>query len=153
MAAVLIDPNGASEPTSQLPPGGCCDDHLNPPEAALRDLRQAEAALSKTQAETRETATELDAELRTASSDLGRRLPELWHGAGLATAHKKALLRCLIDKIVIHRIKPDTVHLRIVWRGGGQRLRCCRLGRLARRHVALPGDGSAPSRTGAGGPG
>src|SRR3954471_12127994 len=31
MAAVLIDPNGASEPTSQLPPGGCCDDHLNPP--------------------------------------------------------------------------------------------------------------------------
>jgi DNA invertase Pin-like site-specific DNA recombinase len=87
-------------------------------EAALRDLRQAEAALSKTQAETRETATELDAELRTAFSDLGRRLPELWHGAGLATAHKKALLRCLIDKIVIHRIKPDTVHLRIVWRGG-----------------------------------
>ncbi|MFL5279989.1 MAG: recombinase family protein, partial [Rhodopila sp.] len=86
-------------------------------EAALRDLRQAEAALSKTQAETRETATELDAELRTAFSDLGRRLPELWHGAGLATAHKKALLRCLIDKVVIHRIKPDTIHLRIVWRG------------------------------------
>jgi DNA invertase Pin-like site-specific DNA recombinase len=87
-------------------------------EAALRDLRQAEAALSQTQAESRETAMELDAELRTAFSDLGRRLPELWHGGGLATAHKKALLRCLIDKVVIHRIKPDTIHLRIVWRGG-----------------------------------
>src|SRR6201995_2156119 len=87
-------------------------------EAALRDLRQAEAALSQTQAQTRETATGLDAELRTAFSDLGRRLPELWRGGGLATAHKKALLRCLIDKVVIHRIKPDTIHLRIVWRGG-----------------------------------
>src|SRR5689334_4246196 len=85
-------------------------------EAALRDLRQAEAALSQTQAQTRETATELDAELRTAFSDLGRRLPGLWHGGGLATAHKKALLRCLIDKVVIHRIKPDAIHLRIVWR-------------------------------------
>jgi hypothetical protein len=31
MARALTDPNAAFEPTSQLPPEGCCDDHLNPP--------------------------------------------------------------------------------------------------------------------------
>jgi hypothetical protein len=28
------------------------------------------------------------------------------------------LLRCLIDKVVIHRSAPDTIRTRIVWRGG-----------------------------------
>jgi DNA invertase Pin-like site-specific DNA recombinase len=87
-------------------------------EAALRDLRQAEAALAKARAEGGEGAAALDADLRAAFSDVGRRLPELWHGAVLTTAHKKALLRCLIDKVVIHRTKPDNIHARIVWRGG-----------------------------------
>ncbi len=45
-------------------------------------------------------------------------LAELWHGSALTTARKKALLRCLIDKVVIHRAAPDTIHLRVVWRGG-----------------------------------
>jgi hypothetical protein len=45
MAAVLIDPNGASEPTSQLPPGGCCDDHLNPPLAAPIAVMHESAAM------------------------------------------------------------------------------------------------------------
>ena len=31
---------------------------------------------------------------------------------------RKALLRCLIDKVVIHRTVPDQVQTRIVWRGG-----------------------------------
>ena len=31
---------------------------------------------------------------------------------------KKALLRCLIDKVVIHRSAPDTIRMRLVWRGG-----------------------------------
>lgn len=31
---------------------------------------------------------------------------------------KKAFLRSLIDKVVVHRAAPDTLHVRIVWRGG-----------------------------------
>src|SRR3954463_14166926 len=87
-------------------------------ETALRDLRQAEAALAKARTEASEDAVPLDADLRAAFSDVGRRLPELWHSAALTTAHQKALLRCLIDKVVIHRTKPDIIHARIVWRGG-----------------------------------
>ena len=87
-------------------------------EMALRDLRQAEASLAKTRTETADAETTLDADLRAAFSDLGRRLPELWHGTVLTTAHKKALLRCLIDKVVVHRTKPDNIHTRVVWRGG-----------------------------------
>ena len=34
------------------------------------------------------------------------------------TQNKKALLRCLIDKIVIHRQVQDRVQTRIVWQGG-----------------------------------
>jgi DNA invertase Pin-like site-specific DNA recombinase len=87
-------------------------------EAALRDLRQAEAALAKARVEDGEAAATLDADLRAAFAEAGRRLPELWHGAVLATAQRKGLLRCLIDKVVLHRTAPDRIHTRIVWRGG-----------------------------------
>src|ERR1700759_2579134 len=86
-------------------------------EETLRDLRQAEAALAKAQAEN-EVPVQLDDGLRAAFADAGRRLPEIWNGATLTTARKKALLRCLIDKVVIHRTAADTIHMRIVWRGG-----------------------------------
>lgn len=87
-------------------------------EQALRDLRQAEAALSKASAEDSEAAKPLDDDLRQAFADAGQRLPELWQNAVLTTARKKALLRCLIDKVVIHRAAPDIIHMRLVWRGG-----------------------------------
>jgi len=86
-------------------------------EEALRDARQAETALAKAQAENGEALVMINDELRAAFTDVGRRLPELWHGSALATARKKALLRCLIDKVVIHRAAPDSIHMRVVWRG------------------------------------
>jgi DNA invertase Pin-like site-specific DNA recombinase len=87
-------------------------------EMALRDLRQAEASLAKARTESVDTGTALDADLRAAFADLGQRLPGIWHGTILTAAHKKALLRCLIDKVVAHRTRPDCIHMRIVWRGG-----------------------------------
>jgi excisionase family DNA binding protein len=88
-------------------------------EAALRDLRQAEAALAEVQEQAgRVVPPALDPDLRSAFADAGGRLPELWHGAALTRARKKALLRCLIDKVVIHRAAPDVIRMRIVWRGG-----------------------------------
>ena len=86
-------------------------------EAALRDLRQGEATLARSRQDAGAAITISD-ELRAAFTDAGRRLPELWQGPVLTTARKKALLRCLIDKVVIRRTAPDQVHMRLVWRGG-----------------------------------
>ena len=49
---------------------------------------------------------------------IGQKLPQIWHQEVLTREHKKALLRCLIDKIVIHRQVQDRVQTRIVWQGG-----------------------------------
>lgn len=87
-------------------------------EEALRDLRQAEAAVDKTPQHPVAASEAISTELRTAFADLGKHLPQLWQGSLLPTARKKALLRCLIDKVVIHRAARDCVHARIVWRGG-----------------------------------
>jgi hypothetical protein len=86
-------------------------------EVALRELGQAEQALARrTAARARPVA--LSPELRAAFTALGGRLPHLWADPRLTRARKKALLRCLIDKVVLHRLAPDRVAVRIVWRGG-----------------------------------
>ena len=36
----------------------------------------------------------------------------------LSQPQRKALLRCLIDKVVVHRVPRDEVQTRIVWKGG-----------------------------------
>ena len=42
----------------------------------------------------------------------------MWQGDSLRRAQKKALLRCLVEKVVAHRKSRDCVAVRIVWRGG-----------------------------------
>src|SRR4029453_15661468 len=49
---------------------------------------------------------------------LGHRLPNLWADPSTSREHRKALLRCLIDKVVMQRSAPDRAEVRIVWRGG-----------------------------------
>jgi len=49
---------------------------------------------------------------------MGQRLPELWPTDVQSQAQRKALLRCLIDKVVIQRARRDQMHTRIVWHGG-----------------------------------
>ncbi len=88
-------------------------------EAALRALQQAEDASrvpSPSPASTMPVA--LPAELREAFAAIGQKLPGLWNQDILTQPQKKAFLRCLIDKVVIQRTRPDTVHTRIVWHGG-----------------------------------
>jgi DNA invertase Pin-like site-specific DNA recombinase len=84
-------------------------------EEALRALKQAEETIIQHQQQI-EKPMELSAELREAFSAIGEHLPQLWEQ--LSREHQKALLRCLIDKIVVHRCQRDTLQLRIVWRGG-----------------------------------
>ena len=51
-------------------------------------------------------------------TEAGRQIPEWWQTDRFSREQKKALLRCLIDKVVVHRIAPDRVHCRVVWKGG-----------------------------------
>jgi DNA invertase Pin-like site-specific DNA recombinase len=86
-------------------------------EAALRALPQAEAEWQRRQPQP-PPAEASPAELRQALESAGRRLPGPWQGGLLSRERKKAFLRCLVEKVVAHREVPDTLHVRIVWRGG-----------------------------------
>ena len=83
----------------------------------MRDLRQAEDALSRHRAERAAPETLSDGD-RERFLTLGPRLPALWEEPGMTRERKKALLRSLIDKVVLRRAATDRISIRIVWRGG-----------------------------------
>ncbi len=85
-------------------------------EAALRALKDAEDAYVQHQ-QTPVVPFALTAELREAFTTIGQKLPHIWHTPIVSQQHKKALLRCLIDKVVIHRAARDLVQTRIIWKG------------------------------------
>ncbi|MEM9091970.1 MAG: recombinase family protein [Cyanobacteria bacterium P01_F01_bin.53] len=85
-------------------------------ETALGELHKAEN--SNRPQPTSPAPSTLPAALKTAFSEIGIKLPEIWSMDVLTQAQKKALLRCLIDKVVVHRVGRDTVHTRIIWKGG-----------------------------------
>jgi hypothetical protein len=85
-------------------------------ETALRELKLAEAAYGKQKQP--KALTLLAPELKTAFTAIGQKLPELWQNDVLTQVQKKALLRCLIDKVVVHRVVRDQLCTRIVWKGG-----------------------------------
>jgi DNA invertase Pin-like site-specific DNA recombinase len=88
-------------------------------ETALTELRRAEAALIHRTAAVASTKPDtIDPRLRAKVVSLGQRLPGLWVDPSISRAHKKALLRCLIDKVVLRRRARDRAAVRIVWRGG-----------------------------------
>ena len=88
-------------------------------EAALVELHRAEAALAQRDQDVRRTETgPLDPVLRAQALALGERLPALWADPGVSREHRKALLRCLIDKVVLRRVARDAASVRVVWRGG-----------------------------------
>lgn len=90
-------------------------------EAALLELRQAEQALQRcTDASSPEPAG-IDPHLRAKVVALGGRLPAIWADPATPREHRKALLRCLIDKVVVRRGARDRAEVRIVWRGGARR--------------------------------
>jgi len=86
-------------------------------EAALRELRQAEDSYDRA-IPSEGPAPTIPPELRRAFEQVGRGLPGLWDRGCLTHAQKKALLRCLIDKVILRRLAPDSVEARIVWKGG-----------------------------------
>jgi DNA invertase Pin-like site-specific DNA recombinase len=85
--------------------------------AVLGELKRAEEAEAQ-QNRSQPPLLALSEELKSAFKAIGQHLPALWHQGLLSQQQKKALLRCLIDKVVMHRPSPETVQARIVWRGG-----------------------------------
>ncbi len=86
-------------------------------EAALRELKEAEEKACQEQ-QRPQAVQALSAEERDAFLRAGRTIPELWRQGRLSPQQQKGFLRCLIDKVVAHRSAPDTLQVRIVWRGG-----------------------------------
>jgi hypothetical protein len=86
-------------------------------EAALRDLKEAEERFRHERQQPR-APEGLSPEERDAFLRAGKTIPELWRQDRLSPQQKKAFLRGLIDKVVVHRSAPDTLQVRIVWRGG-----------------------------------
>ena len=86
-------------------------------EAALRDLHQAEQAYAQPK-QNDVVPCALTPDLKAAFTAIGQNLPQLWHQPILSQPQKKAVLRCLIDKVVLHRSARDRVQTRIVWKGG-----------------------------------
>ncbi len=82
-------------------------------EAALATLREAEQAAPAGQPP---PALMLDRPMRKTLEQVGKRLAQLW--PQLSPARRKELLRCLIDKVVLHRVRSDAVQVRVVWKGG-----------------------------------
>jgi DNA invertase Pin-like site-specific DNA recombinase len=83
-------------------------------EAALRELKEAEEKFQQQPM----LLEALSDEEREAFVQAGQKVPELWRQGLLSAQQQKALLRCLIDKVVARRSAADTVQVRVVWRGG-----------------------------------
>jgi hypothetical protein len=86
-------------------------------EAALSELRAAEEGLARPPAEPARR-TELGQDLNNKVVALFDSLPQIWASGTTTDAHRKALLRCLIEKVVLDRGERDIALARIVWRGG-----------------------------------
>lgn len=84
-------------------------------ETALSELKQAEAADALRQPGC-VCLPALPPDLQAAFTTIGQKLPLVW--PQLSHATHKALLRCLIDKVVVHRSARDCIQVRIVWKGG-----------------------------------
>jgi hypothetical protein len=86
-------------------------------EAALRELKQAEESAAQAD-QVVVVPFALTAELKAAFTAIGEKLPQIWEQDLLSREQKKALLRCLIEKVALHRVARDCAQARIVWMGG-----------------------------------
>lgn len=84
-------------------------------ECALTEMRAAEAALA---APRPVAPVAIGKALNSKVVALYGRLPQIWADPATTDANRKALLRCLVDKVVLDRGVSDIATARIVWRGG-----------------------------------
>jgi DNA invertase Pin-like site-specific DNA recombinase len=87
-------------------------------EVALSEVRAAEDALAQ------QSSPQAIGQMGIGKAMLGKvvnlagHLPHIWADPATTDAQRKALLRCLVDKVVLDRGEHDLAVVRIVWRGG-----------------------------------
>ena len=87
-------------------------------EAALNEVRTAEEALVRQIRAQPAAPMAMGKDLNNKVVSLAGRLPRIWADAATSDARRKALLRCLVEKVVLDRGEHDVALVRIVWRGG-----------------------------------
>jgi DNA invertase Pin-like site-specific DNA recombinase len=87
-------------------------------ESALMEARAAEIALTEQSAPRPAPQVAMGKALNSKVVALAGRLPQIWADPATTDIHRKALLRCLVEKVVIDRGTHDIALARIVWRGG-----------------------------------
>ena len=87
-------------------------------EDSLGELKKAEVAIIKAQKSKTHSPSPLPEEMKLIFSAIGKQLPKLWKKPILSSQQKKSFLRCLIDKVVMHRSQRDQIQTRIVSKGG-----------------------------------
>jgi D-galactarate dehydratase / Altronate hydrolase, C terminus len=87
-------------------------------EAALNEVRAAEDALARAASSQAIAPVAVIKALNDNVIRLSGRLPEIWADPSTTDAKRKALLRCLVEKVVLDRGEHDVAQVRIVWRGG-----------------------------------
>src|SRR5262249_19075329 len=87
-------------------------------EGALKEVRAAEEALARSQSPQTIAPLAVGKSLNDNVIRLSGRLPEIWADPSTNDAKRKALLRCLVEKVVLDRGEHDVALVRIVWRGG-----------------------------------
>jgi DNA invertase Pin-like site-specific DNA recombinase len=87
-------------------------------ETALNEVRVAEEAVARQNAPQSIAQMTVGKALNDKVVRLSGRLPEIWADPGITDARRKALLRCLVDKVILDRGEHDVSRVRIVWRGG-----------------------------------
>lgn len=87
-------------------------------EAALSEVRAAEEMIAQQTPPQAITLMAIGKALSGKVVALTGRLPQIWADEATTDAQRKALLRCLIEKVVLDRGTHDVARVRIVWRGG-----------------------------------
>ena len=85
-------------------------------EEKLRGLREAQEAADRFALQPTEPG--VSSALRQQLSELNEQLPQLWSNDQLTNEQRKQLLRSLIARVILTRIAPDQVQVKIVWVSG-----------------------------------
>jgi hypothetical protein len=87
-------------------------------EAALNEVRVAEEALAHQASPPSVAQIGMSKDMHGKVISLAGRLPQIWADQATNDAQRKALLRRLVEKVVLDRGEHDVASGRIVWRGG-----------------------------------
>ena len=87
-------------------------------ETALSEVRATEETINQQSSPQSIVQMGIGKGLQDKVISLAGRLPHIWADAATTDAQRKALLRCLVDKVVLDRGERDVARARIVWRGG-----------------------------------